>query len=492
MDGTYSRLIRPPLSMAPYVSPLLRLPIDVFLLIAKFVLEDVSAHQSGTHFWVCQQRDTKSLVSLSQAYPTFVGTLGDASLLGLGLPWSSNPFRWSVAPQHLVFLDIDLSLFAAQYQWYMAKAQFSSVEELCFNVDSSENGRAVINFKEFEYWTDSDQEMFSKVKVLTFRKLIFDTHILKILRTMNLKGVTSLVFDRVLDKDLVAEGLFYIINGKLKSRYGLPTVERPLLPNLKRVKYTVASRHDLRYTCNGTQELLSRVFLIGTKITHFELALEPDKEVPFIATEWNSRKYTQHRLMNALQKRAAKTLEVYIAGDKLNSQQKPGYFATIWPRFKAMKLLVFRCSSVKDLSTDFDWPSERQHNTDSEWIFWRYRVKCEARYRTVWFHLWTQYRRFENCDCILLETLAGGGEIEPQWWDELSRDPVLFDLPNAVSGNLRLQYFNVGNYVDGYQGIQRDMDSHFKVKVPEPLSFPYKILTEDDCRQVLRERCPDL
>jgi hypothetical protein len=100
-----------------------------------------------------------------------------------------------------------------------------------------------------------------RFKVLTLRKLIFDTGILKILKTMNLKGVTSLVFDRVLDKDLVAEGLFYISDGKLKSRHGLPTVERPLLPNLKRVKYTVASRNDLGYTCNGTQELRSRVFL---------------------------------------------------------------------------------------------------------------------------------------------------------------------------------------------------------------------------------------
>jgi len=375
----------------------------------------------------------------------------------------------------------------------MAKSQFSSVEELCFNADSSESGRAVINFKEFEHWTDSDQAMFSKVKVLTLRKLGFDADILKILKAMNLKGVTSLLFDRILDKDLVAEGLFYISSWKLKSRQGLPTVKCPLLPNLKRVKYTVASRNDLSYTYYGTDELLS-IFLIGTKITHFELALEPEKEVPFrIETEWNSRKYAQHQLMDVLQERAAKTLEVYIAGDKLHSQQKPGYFPAYGQAFKAMKLLVFRCSSVKDLGADFDWPSERQHNTDSEWIFWKYRVKSEARYRTVWFHLWTQYRRFKNCDCILLETLTAGDEIEPQWWDKLAGDPVRFDLPEAVSGNLRLQYFIVRNYFDGYQGIRRDMDVHFNTgEVPEPVLFPYQILTEDDCRQVLRERCPDL
>ena len=124
---------------------------------------------------------------------------------------------------------------------------------------------------------------------------------------------------------------------------------------------------------------------------------------------------------------------------------------------------------------------------------------------SAWSHIWAQFTWFKNCDCILLETPPGAFDLGTIYWDWPEHcntrgkvtDPAWWDWPAHGTINkwqpqgLSLRYFMVGNTDAGYQGIERDMDAPLK-EMGNELWWTYKILTEEECAQVLRARCPDL
>ena len=77
------------------------------------------------------------------------------------------------------------------------------------------------------------------------------------------------------------------------------------------------------------------------------------------------------------------------------------------------------------------------------------------------------------------------------WTQRGGIGPRMVPLTKWRPQGLSLRYFMVGNNDAGYQGIERDMDGPLK-EMGNELCWTYKILTEDECAQVLRARCPDL
>jgi hypothetical protein len=96
---------------------------------------------------------------------------------------------------------------------------------------------------------------------------------------------------------------------------------------------------------------------------------------------------------------------------------------------------------------------------------------------------------FWDCECILIETTAGSGELPTDLWKFASER--LLGTVHFVRGDIgSFRYFIVGNVVDGFAGIERDMSAEIATDSEDKLVWEYKIMDPKECKKevVYRDR----
>ena len=96
------------------------------------------------------------------------------------------------------------------------------------------------------------------------------------------------------------------------------------------------------------------------------------------------------------------------------------------------------------------------------------------------------YAYFSSCDCIFVETTIGGGVIPPSVW-QLASESIFCQVYRHSGAMGNLEYFVVGNNVDGYHGM-RGSSVDVKTGPPVKLTWKYEMLAAKDCRNLVNER----
>lgn len=111
-------------------------------------------------------------------------------------------------------------------------------------------------------------------------------------------------------------------------------------------------------------------------------------------------------------------------------------------------------------------------------------------HHSIWRYLSFQYAFFCECDCVVVETgpQGCGDEVYTALWDTATK-MFLNDAQLAVSKEGNLRYFIVGNSIDGYNGIERDMGIGSWRDQSGMTRWAYRHVERDHCKRVLAERC---
>ena len=279
-----------------------------------------------------------------------------------------------------------------------------------------------------------------------------------------------------------------------------PPVTKPLFPNLKKIKYRCAYSGNV-----DTTRIFAEMIITGCTITHFEVQYgsglyccgEPDHKrcweyenrKRLMETENPKYPMIKNALLKTLQSSSHNSLQIFIVNDLLdntfmkrieNHYPMPGSFSTL-------KLVVFRWRNLNRLiETEFSWATK-----DCSAGFW-YRV-YQNHHHSAWLHLADEYSLFYKCDCLLLKSSQSVYRRPPKvpnsfWKTASSR--LLSRVWIHERKRPLLRYFIVGNELDGYQGIERDLNIPFTIdpNTEEIKSWAYIVMTGIDCRRVLDAR----
>jgi len=94
---------------------------------------------------------------------------------------------------------------------------------------------------------------------------------------------------------------------------------------------------------------------------------------------------------------------------------------------------------------------------------------------------------FWDCECILIETIVGSGEFPTDLW--LFASERLLSYVHLVRGVIgKFRYFIVGNVVDGFVGIERDMSAEVKIDEPGNVVWQYTLMDPKECRKEVINR----
>jgi hypothetical protein len=104
-----------------------------------------------------------------------------------------------------------------------------------------------------------------------------------------------------------------------------------------------------------------------------------------------------------------------------------------------------------------------------------------------------QYSFFSESECIFIETKPGSNPstLPPTFWEYPTKRlmTIARDLEYRPGA---LRYFIVGNHVDGYQGIERDMNVFLRENEARDTYWPYRLLDDENCKQLLFKLKHDL
>lgn len=454
--------------------PILQLPVELFLIIVKFVLDG-----DQPNFTICKTRDWKSLLSLSEAFPAFRTILNAANLCAAMFPPRSksvSDIRAAECPGNLSYLEINLPPSDVRDQWldWSKHLATATAEELCLTTVREQSYRTG-RFESPLSWPPC--LAFAKTKGLTLdSSMCLDLRVLEILHSLSLRNVTSLVFQGKIYRqheyrDDHRDSMRPLNGERRIDRYPFGRTA-PFLPNLKRLKYCVA--WDARRTVYTPKWFFYLFLSDGVKLTHFELSFA-FKAPHHALSKLDGRNIAHAECYRLFQEKLGEwqpSLETYVVGDEL----APPFIPLDDSRRQIdLRLLVFKCHSLNGLASYMGCTVGRYMGNIN----------------SAWYHICTQYAWFRNCDCILLETRPGGSQIkDTSWWDWPAQNTIR-------SWNVRkqssLRYFVVGNRVDGYQGIERDMGVPFQRAVEDDrLIWAYNIMTAEECAKILNERCSDI
>ena len=252
-----------------------------------------------------------------------------------------------------------------------------------------------------------------------------------------------------------------------------------------------------------THDMFSSGFLSGKKLVYFELSagyppvLSPDrftsnKGVRRELTLWQNSRHTMltKSIYFGLQAGATKSLRVFVHHDNLcgplidpwtRFDNQPPDNPGLDTSFENMKLLVFRCNRLKSL-TSFDGSDDCTVGRP-----FRKLAALEAdgwQVHSVWNHIAVFYAMFGMCDCILIETSPGSGDIDDEIW-QFASERVMSKVGDQ-EGSLR--FFIVGNRNSGFQGIERKMNERAKYHGPGRWIWRYANLDPGECSRIVEER----
>jgi hypothetical protein len=273
----------------------------------------------------------------------------------------------------------------------------------------------------------------------------------------------------------------------------------PLLPNLKKVKYV--GTFDPLYR-QYTAVNFCRTYLDGAKLTHFEKSngFEPYcprgrgesmEEIAANMVANGAYRGMRRMFLNTLRHTSCDTLEVYIDDDILSgtyisdeSAHRPQLH-----QFKKAKLLVFRIEDLKSLSRCRYLSTPGCKITTMRHHSLSHSLSLAQHYHSIWLQLSYEYSAFRECECIVLESEPCNQPtiVSSSLWKFASKC-LLGTAQQSQRKTGALRYRIVGNSIDGYCGIERDMDVPIRVKIVGVTHWAYSILESEQCRQLIHER----
>lgn len=95
---------------------------------------------------------------------------------------------------------------------------------------------------------------------------------------------------------------------------------------------------------------------------------------------------------------------------------------------------------------------------------------------------------FYNCSSIVVETRSNAGRVDVSnsIWDYATQ--VIMYVARYKQGVVgSLGHLLVGNRVDGFCGIERELDEPFRKTEMGSLCWMYRSLASDECKQLIYE-----
>jgi len=195
-------------------------------------------------------------------------------------------------------------------------------------------------------------------------------------------------------------------------------------------------------------------------------------------------------IYGALRWFSLKSLQVFFDADfrtKTFNDLTPSWslgLARRRPSFPQMKLLVLRLKNIHELLDENQRPDDHfcrfvPENTLPDW----------RHHHSVWRYLSIRYASFHDCDCIVVETgwHGSGAKTYRSLW-ELAAKMFLDHTYRIVKKIGACRYFIIGNSIDGYSGIERDMHIGYWIDHSGKIRWGYKELENETCKRVLLER----
>jgi hypothetical protein len=271
----------------------------------------------------------------------------------------------------------------------------------------------------------------------------------------------------------------------------------PLFPGLQKVRFLGEPFQSV--TDNARDILLqinlAKMFLVGAKISHFEMSygFKPrlSRQRKLLGSEKRLKTNVlylalRRRLLQVLRSSSNESLKVFIELDQIEAPFFGKNLLFYWSSkpppavFKSMDLLVLRCEGLESIAkfngidnclVDVDiranWPQGPSND------------------HSVWIYLSTLFTFFSKCKGIYIETTPGATSIGRKWWDFASQR-VTYILESMESPPL-WQYFIVGNACDGYSGIRRKDNDPTVMDDFQNISGCYEYLQGSKCKDLVSE-----
>ena len=457
----------------------LGLPPELLVIIARFLV-------SKTRLTVLPGDDYSSLIRFSSSQSHLREVSFSAGLFRQICPKSNferfREFGDSLNIRCITSLSVDLG---NQGVWrfcaHVMKSQ-PDLNELCIIGETSD--------RTAQFCASDLAKRFAQFKgrSMVFRKASFETRSLAVLAGIGGRGtVTSLFFDR--------SRLHF--NTATDPLTGIITV--PLFPSVKRIKYVEAPCVPLLET---NVESFVDLFMTDCPLTHFEIAFEvpaccsgpTDNQDPkiqkkveqIVEANW-SQYWTSKGIYRALRDFSRESLQVYMESDPRTevfidwTRYWPPHAACSRPPFQKMQLLILRVNDIQELLAD-------QHASEEDFCSLATEA-IKTHHHSVWRYLSGRYASFHNCDCVVVETVSHRlveGTHALLW--NTARDVFLNCAYRTIRKIGEFRYFIIGNTIDGYCGVERDMLMGSWTDQSGRIHWAYKELEIETCKRVLLER----
>jgi hypothetical protein len=297
-------------------------------------------------------------------------------------------------------------------------------------------------------------------------------------------SITTLIFDR---------SLLRFIDDSVYSH-------GPLLPNLKKVKYVGA--FDPLYK-QETALNFCLTYIYGAKLTHFEKSngfqaycprgrRESMEEIETNMVANGAYREMRRTFLIALRYTSHDTLEVYIDDNILAGpfiEEELPYWAHLY-HFQKPMLLAFRIKDLESLARGKCLTTPGCKTTATPRHRLRHPLFLAQHHHSVWLQISYEYAALHECECIVVESEPRNQPtvVSSSVW-KLASKHLLRTAQRLEGEPGALRYLIVGNSIDGYCGIERDMDVPLTVNGVGVIHWSYSVLESEQCRKLIHERC---
>lgn len=435
---------------------LLRLPPEILLNIARILLCHNSLTQATTV-------DYSSLIPLSSSHPGLRKICISAGLFKRISPKSKSfkrfkEFGESLDIRCIISLGVDLG---NDNVWPVCAHVMSlqhSLNELCI-IGSTSRLTA-------KFFSSGLARRFSEFKgtSIVFRRALFTKLSIPVLASIGGSRVMSLVFDRT---------KLHFDPWKDDPE---DTLSFPLFPFVKRIKYVGVPLESLRQI--SVQNFIY-LFMTDCPLTHFEISFgyparccgqrrkdDPDFEDRFAQISNANRNLclTMETIYDALRRYSRKSLQGFLRHELCSGVfVDRSWVYSEFPRpptpppFLRLKLLVLRVNDLDELMRE-DYRHEDELCPTTLEIPRLLPSPLAMHHHNIWQYLSFQYAFFCECECLVVETrVAGRRSAMPVSLWESATTRFLTEAQFASERMGHLRCLIVGNQVDGYNGIVRNL-----------------------------------
>lgn len=368
-----------------YEPPLLALPEEILLIIARFVVEFDSVDGERYEQAFLKRSRYSCLLSLSCVHRILRRVCITAGLFRYISPKSMNfnIVRKFQKLQPLVSLSVDLGKSKVWPICAQLMEQFPDLDELQL-FGSPAQGMSL-----FDGSNLSRRFSLFKGSSLVLRSAYFTHNSLPVLKAIRRDTVISLYFD----KSKLHLGNSYSINNR-----------SPMFSNLKRVKFIGVPVTSDQYRVD-TFDFFVDLFLAGCQLTHFEISygFEPfcsGKSVDDALFYARVRKMinanlayitVRRKILLALRRSSYASLKIFVHHDRIGEKfiaddtLSQRHENILLSPFRKMKLLVFRIKDIALICQEYP-PNDEDCDSISAVSGSRYRLFARH-HHSVWLHV---------------------------------------------------------------------------------------------------------